>query len=352
MRHPTRTQTGFLFLALAVSVAGYAEENFRTADPDANQDVRRILAWLRELPKRDSKRVVSGQYGWADTEKTFEQAGKWPALYEDCLWQVGSSTWDHWPLAEPNRKRMKELWDKGTLVSIHMPIPNPKTKTRQQDRDLTDEEFRMAADPNSEIGKNFLQWIDRLAVHLAWLQEQGVTVFIRPLHEMTGNWFWYGKRDPGDFKKLFRYTVNYLVKEKKLHNLIIVFAPNRYPPGRGPSSTVGAIADYYPGDDIVDMVGIDTYSEPPLTIKTEYEALSRFPKPLAVTELGWHARDKTPAGSRNSKAEIIGAIRKDFPKVVMWSAWTNNNSPAHQNNCRDLYADPLVISRGEAAWKK
>jgi mannan endo-1,4-beta-mannosidase len=331
-----------LFAALLLSASAHAGDRVVPADTNANHDVRAILAWLHALPNRPERRVVSGQYGWADTHKTFVVTGVWPALYEDCFWQIGSSTWENWPLAEKSRERMKAYWDKGGLVSIHMPVPNPKARTSQLDRSLTDEEFRTVAVEGSELNRSYLEWIDRLAVHLAWLQQQGVVAFIRPLHEMNGAWFWYGKRDPGEYKKLFRYTVTHLVAKRGLHNLIVVYSPNR---GAG-------VLDYYPGDGFVDVVGIDTYHEPPVaSMQEEYAALQRLNKPFAITEAGWNAQGKTPAGTKDSKREILDALRQTTPRALWWSAWTDSNSPVNQQRCRELYADPQVFTRGTLDWR-
>jgi mannan endo-1,4-beta-mannosidase len=236
---------------------------------------------------------------------------------------------------------MKDYWDKGGLVSIHMPIPNPKNKSHQHDRDMTDEEFRTIAVEGSEINCNFLQWLDRLAKHIDWLQKRGVAIFIRPFHEMNGDWFWYGKRNPDDFKKLFRYTVKYLTEQEGLHNLIVVYSTARRDGG----------GDYYPGDAFVDIVGVDTYHDPPVAIQEEYNLLIGLKKPFALTEVGWHARNKTLESSRDAKG-IIDGMQESAPDAVWWTSWVDSNSPANQKNCKELYDHPLVITRREVDWKR
>ena len=318
----------------------HAEDSLKPVDKKANHDVRQILAWLHSLPKRQTNRILSGQYGWEDTRRIFEITGKWPALFEWYFWQKNNSSWEEWPLAEEHRERMKDYWNNGGLISIHMPIPNPKNKTHQRDRDMTDEEFRKIFEEGSRINKNFLQWLERLASNIDWLQKQGVTAFIRPFHEMNGGWFWYGQRDTEDFKKLFQYLVNYLIVKKELHNLIIVYSPNR---GMG-------TLDYYPGDAFVDIVGIDSYQDPPVALKKEYASLIKLGKLFALTEVGWHVHAKTPEFSQDSKADIVDAMRKTTHDAIWWCSWARSNSPANQKNCKELYDDLLVITREEIDW--
>lgn len=182
----------------------------------------------------------------------------------------------------------------------------------------------------------------KLAAHLRWLQDQGVTVFIRPLHEMNVGGFWYGKRDPEDFKKLFRLTVKFLTVDQGLHNLIIVYAPHR---GQG-------VAAYYPGDEFVDVIGVDSYQDQPAMLRDEYEALRGIKKPFAITEIGWNGQGLAKADTRDSKQDILDKIKQVEPRTVWWSSWTDTNSPANQQGCKQLYDDPSVITRDEVDWRK
>lgn len=321
----------------------FAYCDIRTADLRIGRDGCAIVSWLHVLPDRGSNRILSGQYGWKDVQEIREQTGKWPAFYEDFLWQMnGSSSWDDWSHADMNANFLKDYWDQGGLVGIHMPIPNPKNKSNQLDRDVTDVEFRDVAVRGTELNRNYLEWMEKLAAHLQWLQEQGVTVFLRPLHEMNGGWFWYGKRDPEDLKKLFRLTVEFLTVDRGLHNLIVVYAPNR---GQG-------VMTYYPGNDVIDVVGVDSYDNQPAAVKAEYDALMHTGKPFAITEIGWSAQGLAGADTRDSKRDILEGIKRYAPRTVWWSSWTATNSPSHQQDCKQLYDDPAVMTRDEVDWRK
>ena len=87
--------------------------------------------------------------------------------------------------------------------------------------------------------------IDDIAEQLKRLQEDGVPIIFRPLHEGSGGWFWWGNCQPDSYIKLWRTLYEKLTVEHGLNNLIWLWN--------------GQDADWYPGDDVVDMVGWDIY---------------------------------------------------------------------------------------------
>ena len=82
-----------------------------------------------------------------------------------------------------------------------------------------------------------------------------IPVLFRPFHELTGNWFWWTKNTctPEEFKKLWRYTIDYLRDKRKVHNLIYVYNT------AGNFNTKEQFLERYPGDEYVDIVSFDDY---------------------------------------------------------------------------------------------
>ena len=72
----------------------------------------------------------------------------------------------------------------------------------------------------------------------------------RPLHEAEGAWFWWGAEGAEPCKQLYRLLYDKLTNEYGLDNLIWVWTGYTFPTS----------ADWYPGDDVVDMVGYDKYN--------------------------------------------------------------------------------------------
>jgi len=102
--------------------------------------------------------------------------------------------------------------------------------------------------------------------------------FIAPLQEMNGYWVAYGK-DPANFKMAYRRIVSLFESEGVTRSQVWwVFAPNGYsePPYR--------LQDYYPGDDVVDVIAFSAYNfgRCPVTSWTWWqEPAEAFGPPLA-----------------------------------------------------------------------
>lgn len=91
-----------------------------------------------------------------------------------------------------------------------------------------------------------LRDIDVIAEQLKILQESGVPVLWRPLHEASGGWFWWGTKKADYYIKLYKLIFHRLVDYHQLNNLIWVW--------NGQSPT------WYPGDEYVDVISYDDYS--------------------------------------------------------------------------------------------
>lgn len=87
--------------------------------------------------------------------------------------------------------------------------------------------------------------IKELAKQLKRLEKAGVPVIWRPLHEGSGGWFWWGAKGSDAYKKLWKYLYKELTNTYGCNNLIWVYN--------------GQSADWYPGDEYVDIVGEDIY---------------------------------------------------------------------------------------------
>jgi mannan endo-1,4-beta-mannosidase len=106
---------------------------------------------------------------------------------------------------------------------------------------------------------------------------------------MNGDWFWWGNvgHTPEDFHRLYRETVRYLSEEGQAHNILYCYSPDR-------CYSSEEYLTYYPGDDWVDILGLDLYdfnngwyelqADTALTVLTDL-ALARN-KVCAFTETG------------------------------------------------------------------
>ena len=110
----------------------------------------------------------------------------------------------------------------------------------------TDFDIAKVMNGQDEKGKKLLDAdIKEIAAQLKRLENAGVPVLWRPLHEASGGWFWWGAKGADAYKKLWRYLYEQLTDVYKCNNLIWVYN--------------GQSADWYPGDEYVDIVGEDIY---------------------------------------------------------------------------------------------
>ena len=111
--------------------------------------------------------------------------------------------------------------------------------------------------PGGEFHKLYLEKLNLAADFFASLKNakgELIPVVFRPFHEMTGSWFWWGKGNCSaeQYTELFRFTIDYLRNKHNLHQLIIAYSPDKF-------NTAEQYMEFYPGDDYVDVMGLDDY---------------------------------------------------------------------------------------------
>ena len=108
----------------------------------------------------------------------------------------------------------------------------------------------------------FDEMVKMTAEQLGRMQDAGVPLIFRPLHEAQGNygrygdgtaWFWWGDRGPEVYKELWKLLYNQLTETYGIHNLI--WEINLY--------ELDNSMEWYPGDEYVDIVAYDKYEGSP-----------------------------------------------------------------------------------------
>lgn len=113
--------------------------------------------------------------------------------------------------------------------------------------------------PNGAYNAAFNRQLDYVADFLLKLKDtegNPIPFIFRPWHEMDGTWFWWGSKacSTADFKALFRYTIDYL-HNKGVNNMVVAYSPDCN------FSSIEEYLQWYPGDDMVDILGMDNYSD-------------------------------------------------------------------------------------------
>ncbi|MDR2583289.1 MAG: hypothetical protein LBC75_07410, partial [Fibromonadaceae bacterium] len=100
---------------------------------------------------------------------------------------------------------------------------------------------------NSAEYKGIVEDLDIVAGYLKELQDAGVAVLWRPVHEASGGWFWWGGKGAAPLKLLYKLIFEKFTNEHHLNNLIWVW------------TSEGADYDWYPGNEYADIIGRDFY---------------------------------------------------------------------------------------------
>ena len=146
--------------------------------------------------------------------------------------------------------RAEKWWNDGGIVTIcwHTGADFASEYTDSLADDIN---WNEAFIEGSETYNNLLAGMDRAVPYLQQLEDADIPVLWRPFHEIDGGWFWWSKGGAENFKKLWQMMYTRYTDYWGLDNLIWVL---------GYSSNVNVDkAEWYPGDDYVDLMGADSY---------------------------------------------------------------------------------------------
>ena len=163
--------------------------------------------------------------------------------------------------------------------------------------------------------KVFTEDLKNAAAYLKLLRDADIPVLWRPFHEAAGGWFWWCK-DAASFKSLWIAMFNYF-KTEGLDNLIWVW------------TTEGNDADWYPGDQYVDIVGRDVYNKETADCVSEYTSIAENygNKIVSLSECG-----------------TVGLISEQWASGARWSWFMPWYDGTNEDGSPVVHAD-------EAWWK-
>ena len=275
------TGSGYTFKSVTIKTAGEVPSDGEDdISNDASEEAKKVYNVLKDLY---GKKIVSGvvanvDWNTKEAENVYGWTGKYPAMnvYDyinlHASKDVNSAGWVDYS----DITTAKNWWKEGGIVGAmwHWQVKanngtdytcTPGTAAGETSFDAS----KVYVDGTSEntLAK---QQLDQLCGYLKKMQDAGIPVVWRPLHEASGNveqysggkaWFWWGAKGADVYKQLWQWMYNYMVKTKGLNNLIWVWT----------SQTKDN--NWYPGDAYVDIIGRDNYGATAATLATEYEAL-------------------------------------------------------------------------------
>ncbi len=245
--------------AEAIPQSAYAVDD-TLIDPDANVETRVLFSYLCD---RYGEQVLAGQFADRGLDSDEFRAikdvtGKTPAI-------LGLDMMDLTPsrvalgTGSDAVERAIEFHNAGGIVTFcwHWNAPTAYLKEGTEENGSprwwggfytrnTDFDIAKVMDGSDPEGKALIDAdIAGIAQQLLRLQEAGVPILWRPLHEASGGWFWWGAKGAEPYKALYKYLYDQLTNVYGCHNLIWVWN--------------GQSADWYPGDEYVDIIGEDIY---------------------------------------------------------------------------------------------
>jgi mannan endo-1,4-beta-mannosidase len=240
------------------------------------------------------------------TNEIYAKTGRYPGLWSgDFLFQ-----------AENIRDRQlmineaKTQWRKGAIVNIMWHACNPALNEPCEWNDgegvlssMSDSQFNDLLTDGTTINRRWKKMMDDVSVYLQQLEDEGVEVLFRPLHEMNqGKFWWAGRPGQNGTAKLYRLTHDYMVNTKGLSNLIWVWDMQDF------GSLTADLINYNPGNEYWDVAALDVYSGDGYTA-AKYKSMLAIAggKPIAIGEC-----EKLP-----SQQQLI-----EQPKWTFFMGWS------------------------------
>jgi len=146
----------------------------------------------------------------------------------------------------------------GTLITLSYHQCNPKIDepcsfaAGVTSADLSSIEWRELLTDNTALNKRWKVQMDKIASYLKQLESVGVRVLFRPYHEANIPGFWWAS-NPEVSKQLWIQLYSYFQNHHKLKNMLWVWSVSYHP------KYWENVAKFYPGDQYVDVVGVDIY---------------------------------------------------------------------------------------------
>lgn len=221
-------------------------------NPEATLEARALMNYLAG---QFGRKIISGQQALEDVEWIKQQTGKYPALFSTDLIDYSPSRVEN-GAASAEVEKMIEWYNRGGIVALCWHWNAPKGIGGNEpghewwrgfytEHTTFDVEYALQ-NPDSEDYRLLIRDIDAIAVQLKRLQDAGVPVLWRPLHEAEGGWFWWGAKGPEPAKQLWNLMYDRLTNHHDLNNLIWVWNSEK--------------TEWYPGDDVVDIASVDIYN--------------------------------------------------------------------------------------------
>ena len=229
------------------------------------------------------------------------------------------------------RKYIIEAYKMGAVSTLSWHLRNPVSGGSAWDTISAVSQIL----PNGIQHDKYIKWLDKVGDFALSLKTgfwgKKIPIIFRPYHEHTGTWFWWGNTHctPDEYKALWHMTVDFFEK-KGVHNFIYAYSPDRF-------LSKEHYMECYPGDDYVDIMGLDLYQFEPQNPETHHIFIEKASSLLKmVSELGQEHKKfiaLTETGFEGIPydkwwTDVLWEAVKDAP-ISYILCWRNGNDKHH-----------------------
>ncbi len=280
--------------------AGEQEISESLVTDDPIPAAEKLYDYLRSIYGKQTLSGAMANVAWNtdEAEWVYRFTGTYPSIaFFDYIHLAASpANWIDYGDIAP----VREWWEAGGLVgaSWHWNVPRNASENDPNyfTCDVTDNDFNVTEALKEGTWQNeFMhESLEKIAGYLKLLQDEGIPVIWRPLHEAAGNtytqwhsgaWFWWGADGAQAYKELWIYVFDYF-KDAGLRNLIWVWTTQT-------SSFDDVDFEFYPGDGYVDIIGRDAYQDETNSVDaqnlaSQFSAITQFSahKMVTLSEFG------------------------------------------------------------------
>lgn len=224
---------------------------------------------------------------------------------------------------------VKKMWDRGLIAGVYNFFANP-SGGKWKDPVVLDPIFDSG---ENAVKSNFYQQMDRMAANLQWLQDHGITVVYTPFVELNDKNKWHAREGSRNAIKLYRLVHDYFT-DRGLNNIIWAYHTTQ---------GEGALQEYYPGDEYVDIIGKSAYGTG--LIFSEYswavEKKKDQGKVIWWAELGIRG----PKDPQQDCFNVLRKLENSFPEMAGFVFWSDDKyyNVTGNINGPEFMADPKIV---------
>ncbi len=333
----------FLIVVSCLLTLGCASQNGGLIDSKATKETKNLFHNLQDLSKNHilfgHQHATEYGHGWQgdkDRSDVKSVTGSHPAVIGiDFSGFSGRQPEEIEKAKKELRENVLDTYHRGGVITAAWHFSNPVSEGGFYWKDSVSLPAVRYIIPGGEAHEEYKQilrgmgeWANSLKADDGAL----VPIIFRPFHEFDGGWFWWGKPHTTreEFISLWRFTVSYLRDSLAVHNFIYAFSPDN----RFVNET--EFLERYPGDEWVDMVGMDNYADlgrdrydidtAALKLKIVSDYAKKAGKLAAFTETGLESIPDTTWWTKT----LLPIIKQPGVELAYVLVWRNDrSSPTH-----------------------